>query len=228
MDDNKLSENSKRVRQHVNPLSSFFQRPLLLPGPEELFFDSNLPIHLDIGCARGMFLLQFAEIEKNWNFLGVDIRSSLVEKAELDRNNLHLENLKFLFCNANVSLESWLKGLKEGQLQRVSIQFPDPWFKKRHEKRRVLTPIFLHALAKALVPGSQLFIQSDVLPLINSMVQIVLLSKYFDAFGMNKLGSLEDNPYHISSEREDYAINNGLPVYRYLFIRNNNNNLSTI
>ncbi len=211
------------MRQHVNPLSSFFQRQLILPATHELFVDPNLPIHLDIGSARGLFLLKFAQIEKKWNFLGVDIRSSLVDKAESDKDILELENLKFLFCNANVSLERWLKDLREGQLQRVSIQFPDPWFKKRHEKRRVLTESFLFSLAKALNPGSQLFIQSDVLPLINSMVKLVVLSGYFDGFGMDNLGYIENNPYAISSEREIYALNNSLTIYRHLFIRNHHN-----
>ncbi len=210
------------MRQHVNPLSRFFQRPLNLPGPDELFLDPTLPIHLDIGSARGIYLLKLAEREKKWNFLGVDIRSSLVEKAESDRDGLQLENLKFLFCNANVSLESWLNDLQEGQLQRVSIQFPDPWFKKRHEKRRVLNTTLLLSLAKALSPGAELFIQSDVLLLINSMVKLVFLSQYFDGFGEDNPGLIDHNPYQISSEREDYALMNGLPIYRYLFIRNEN------
>ena len=44
------------MRQHVNPLSRFFQLPLELPGPDQLFDDPRRPIHLDIGCARGLCL----------------------------------------------------------------------------------------------------------------------------------------------------------------------------
>ena len=50
------------MRQHVNPLSRFFQLPLELPAPQELFEHPNLPIHLDIGCARGFFLLELAAL----------------------------------------------------------------------------------------------------------------------------------------------------------------------
>jgi hypothetical protein len=60
----------------------------------------------------------------------VEIRRALVEAAEADRQALQLEHLHYLFCNANVSLEQWLQQLPSGRLERVTIQFPDPWFKK--------------------------------------------------------------------------------------------------
>jgi tRNA (guanine-N7-)-methyltransferase len=123
------------VRQHVNPLSRFFQLPLELPAPADLFADPSQPIHLDIGCARGRFLLALAPERPGVNHLGVEIRRALVQAAEADRQAQALENLRFLFCNANVSLQAWLAALPAGQLELVSIQFPDPWFKKKHHKR---------------------------------------------------------------------------------------------
>ena len=141
------------VRQHVNPLSRFFQQPLALPPPEQLFADAALPLHLDIGCARGRFLLALAEQQPQHNHLGVEIRRALVSAAEAERQQRQLHNLHFLFCNANVSLEAWLAQLPAGRLELVSIQFPDPWFKKKHHKRRVLQPALLLAIAAALAPG---------------------------------------------------------------------------
>ena len=126
------------MRQHVNPLSQFFQLPLSLPSKSILFKDSHYPIHLDIGSAKGEFLIQLALKFPKWNFLGLEIRETLVSSSERKRNKLELQNLKFLYCNVNVSLEEWLSDLNYGQLKRVSIQFPDPWFKRKHIKRRVL------------------------------------------------------------------------------------------
>ena len=91
------------VRQHVNPLSRFFQLPLELPAPAELFADPQQPIHLDIGCARGRFLLALAQQQPGVNHLGVEIRRALVQAAETDRQTLALGNLHYLFCNANVT-----------------------------------------------------------------------------------------------------------------------------
>ena len=75
------------MRQHVNPLSRFFQIEKELPAPNELFENIDLPIHLDIGCARGKFLLQMASTHKDWNFLGMEIREPLVIAAEKERIN---------------------------------------------------------------------------------------------------------------------------------------------
>ena len=100
------------MRQHVNPLSRFFQIEKELPELNELFENIDLPIHIDIGCARGKFLLEMAALNKDWNYLGIEIRESLVNSAEKQRIDSKLNNLKYLFCNANVSIDSWLSNLK--------------------------------------------------------------------------------------------------------------------
>ncbi|MEX1323142.1 MAG: tRNA (guanosine(46)-N7)-methyltransferase TrmB [Synechococcaceae cyanobacterium] len=208
------------MRQHVNPLSRFHQRPLALPPPAELFADPDRPIHLDIGCARGRFLLALAEAEPERNYLGVEIRQALVEAAEADRRALGLTHLHFLFCNANVSLEHWLSRLEPGQLERVTIQFPDPWFKKKHHKRRVLQPALLLALAAALARGRELFLQSDVLAVIEPMVNLVEASGCFSRPVEDARPWRGANPLPVPTERETHVIRQGLPVYRVLFRRN--------
>ena len=207
------------MRQHVNPLSRFFQLPLELPGPEALFDDPNRPIHLDIGSARGQFLLALADVQPEWNHLGVEIRRPLVAAAQRDRDARELQNLHFLFCNANVSVQGWMEALPPDRLQRVSIQVPDPWFNKRHQKRRVLQPALLLAIAAALRPGRELFIQSDVLDVIEPMVALTELSGCFERpeadpglarsqslASANRTGALRARP--------------GASVYRVLYQRN--------
>jgi len=136
------------VRQHVNPLSQFFQLPLSLPSKNVLFKKSHYPIHLDIGSAKGEFLIELATKYPDWNFVGLEIREPLVSLCEKKRKKLELNNLKFLFCNVNVSLDEWLSDLDDCQLKRVSIQFPDPWFKRKHIKRRVLKTSLLNSIAR--------------------------------------------------------------------------------
>lgn len=208
------------VRQHVNPLSRFHQQPRVLPPPAELFADPVRPIHLDIGSARGRFLLALAQAEPQRNYLGVEIRRPLVEAAEAERRALGLEHLHFLFCNANVSLETWLQSLAPGQLERVSIQFPDPWFKKKHHKRRVLQPGLLLALAEALAEGRELFLQSDVLAVVEPMVALVEASRCFSRPPADERPWRRTNPLAVPSERETHVLSQGLPVYRVLYRRN--------
>jgi tRNA (guanine-N7-)-methyltransferase len=208
------------VRQHVNPLSRFFQLPLELPAPADLFADPSQPIHLDIGCARGRFLLALAPERPGVNHLGVEIRRALVQAAEADRQALALGNLHYLFCNANVSLQAWLAALPAGQLELVSIQFPDPWFKKKHHKRRVLQPELLLAIAAALAPGKRLFLQSDVPAVIDPMVALTEACGCFSRPADDARPWRASNPLPVPTERETYVLNQGLPVYRVLFERN--------
>ncbi len=208
------------MRQHVNPLSRFFQVEKDLPEIQELFHKTDLPIHLDIGCGRGHFLLQMASTNSQWNFLGLEIRESLVVGAEKERVELGLNNLGFLFCNANVSLENWFLKLDKRNVKRVSIQFPDPWFKKRHKKRRVLTTSLLDLIANNLDFGSELFIQTDVQSMMNEMNRLIDISECFNIKFPDSDLSLISNPYSILTEREKYAISKNLKIYRQLYFRN--------
>ncbi len=208
------------VRQHVNPLSSLHQQPRQLPPTRQLFADYQRPLHLDIGSARGRFLLAMAPRHPEWNFLGVEIRRGLVDAAEQDRRRLDLANLRFLFCNANVSLEDWLADLPAGRLQRVTIQFPDPWFKRKHQKRRVLQPPLLAAIAAALAPGAELFLQSDVAEVIEPMVALTEASGAFERPADDPRPWRPTNPLPVSTERELQVIGRGGAVYRVLFCRN--------
>ena len=208
------------MRQHVNPLSRFFQLPLQLPQPEQLFARPEQPIHLDIGCARGRCLLGLAEQRPDWNHLGVEIRRPLVQSADRDAEASEHGNVRVLFCNANISLEGWMAALPQDRLQRVSIQFPDPWFKRRHRKRRVLQPPLLLAIAAALEPGRELFLQSDVLEVIEPMVALTELSGCFDRPQTDARPWRLDNPLPVPTERERYVLEQDLPVYRVLYRRN--------
>ena len=208
------------MRQHVNPLSRFFQLPLQLPAPDQLFERPEQPIHLDIGCARGRCLLGLAEQQTHWNHLGVEIRRPLVQSADRDAQASEHGNVRVLFCNANISLEGWMGALPQDRLQRVSIQFPDPWFKRRHRKRRVLQPPLLLAIAAALEPGRELFLQSDVPEVIEPMVALTELSGCFERPAEDARPWRLENPLPVPTERERYVLEQALPVYRVLYQRN--------
>ena len=208
------------MRQHVNPLSHFFQLPLSLPSKSILFKNSDYPIHLDIGSAKGEFLIELAINYPNWNFLGLEIREQLVSSSEKKRKQMGLENLSFLYCNVNISLDEWLSDLDRDQLKRVSIQFPDPWFKRKHLKRRVLKKSLLSSIASAMSHNGELFIQSDILKLIEYMSSVIDDNIYFDRKFVKGLKYLEENPYEVSTDRELFVLKQNLPIYRAMYIRN--------
>ena len=71
------------MRQHVNPLSRNFDEIEEIPSLREIFDNSKLNLHLDIGCAAGEFLFDLALVNSNWNYLGIEIRERLVKTAKL-------------------------------------------------------------------------------------------------------------------------------------------------
>ncbi|MDJ0734036.1 MAG: tRNA (guanosine(46)-N7)-methyltransferase TrmB [Nostocaceae cyanobacterium] len=208
-----------RVRQHVNPLAKKYQTPVSSPDWEEIYTQPNQPLHLDIGCARGRFLLNMAQVEQQWNFLGLEIREPLVDEANRLSSELGLTNLHYLFCNANNSLQPLLSSLPQQTLQRVTIQFPDPWFKTRHGKRRIVQPKLVAELADNLSPGAVVFLQSDI-----EFVAVEMRDRFGEHPAFQRLGTqewLEENPLPVPTEREIATQNKGESVYRVLFQRIN-------
>lgn len=203
-----------RVHQHVNPLAKYFRE--LPVEPLELakvFGDPSLPLHLDIGCARGRFILEMARIEKGGNFLGVEIREPLVDDANAIRDEESLGNLHYEFCNATFDLGTLLDELPEGSLKRVTIQFPDPWFKKKHAKRRMVKGSMVKTIARHLADDGEVLLQTDV-----EFVAEEMLAQ-FEAPGLFVIEKLEENPLPVKTEREVAVENRGMPVYRYLLKR---------
>ncbi len=205
-----------RVREHVNPLSQRYQVVTAPPDWAAVYAQMSVPLHLDIGCGRGKFLLEMAQQHPDWNFLGLEIREPLVEQANQWRSQSGLTNLFYLFCNANTSLHPLLASLPSGVLQRVTIQFPDPWFKRRHQKRRVVQPELVTAIAEFLVDGGTVFLQSDI-----EEVAAEMRDRFAEhpAFQPLSEGWLATNPLPVQTERELLVLSFHDPVYRVQFSR---------
>lgn len=205
-----------RVRQHVNPLSQKYRTAIAVPDWSQIYGNVSQPLHLDIGCARGKFLLQMAPLQPNWNFLGVEIREALVIEANQQRDRLALTNLHFLFGNMNSTPLLFLNSLP-ATLTRVSIQFPDPWFKQRHSKRRVVQPELVTALGEVLSLQGQILLQSDVELVAQEMSDRFLENPRFQKTHIETW--LTFNPFPISTERENACLNLERPVYRVLLTK---------
>jgi tRNA (guanine-N7-)-methyltransferase len=204
------------VREHVNPLSRKYQVPATPPDWQKIYASPSQPLHLDIGCGKGRFLLEMAQLKPEWNFLGLEIREPLVEQANEWRKEMGQDNVFYLFCNVNNSLQPILNSLPAGTLRVVTIQFPDPWFKRKHQKRRVVQPEMVKELADALPAGGMVFLQSDV-----EEVAIEMHDRFDNhpSFIRQQNNWLAKNPLPIATERELSTLKRGEPVYRTLFVK---------
>lgn len=185
-----------------------------MPDWGEIYGDLTAPLHLDIGCARGRFILEMAKQFPDRNFLGIEIRRSLVKDANEIRDQLGLKNLHYLFANINISLASLLDSLPTDKLTWITIQFPDPWFKKKHHKRRVVQPDLVDILARHTPSTTLLFCQSDV-----EEVALQMREKFLEHDNFVLVHDdfwLANNIFPVPTERETATYNKGEPVYRFL------------
>lgn len=203
-----------RIRQHVNPLSRKFQQPIEVPDWNTIYQNPNLPLHLDLGCAKGNFLLQMAQLQPGTNFLGLEIREPLIRGANQTRDELKLNNLHYLFGNINNSIALILNSLPAKIINFITIQFPDPWFKKKHNKRRVVQPELVEILVDYLVEDGMIFLQSDIQEVAQEMRDRFLISS--NLIQQHQTTWLEKNPLSIPTERELHVMSNHQPVYRVL------------
>lgn len=218
-------KNAFRSRQHVNPLSNKFQLPTVVSPdwPRDVFDDMSKPLFLDIGCSRGGFLVDIAtQRPDDYNYLGLEIRPIVVYHAQqrVEKHNLQ-GSLGFVGCNANVDLERLLTlADAKDKLQIAAIQFPDPHFKARHAKRRVVRPELVTTLAKFMPSGAKIFLQSDIQSVLDDMrLQFREQPEYFQDTQESLEDYLEENMFGIPTEREVSVLEKGLPVYRAVFTR---------
>ncbi|KAH9771104.1 trna (guanine-n(7)-)-methyltransferase [Citrus sinensis] len=214
-----------RIRQHVNPLSSSFTVPVPIPDWSEVYKDPTLPLMVDIGSGSGRFLIWLARRNPDsGNYLGLEIRQKLVKRAEFWVQELALSNIHFLFANASVSFKQLVSSYP-GPLMLVSILCPDPHFKKKHHKRRVVQKPLVDSIIDYLMPGGKVFVQSDVLEVALDM------RKQFDAESKvlqhidtidptvpcDSEGWVLNNPMGIRTEREIHSEFEGANIYRRMY-----------
>lgn len=196
-----------RIRQHVNPLGLFFeefhgQAPRLEPGRA---------VELEIGCAEAQFLFERAAQDACRCYIGLEIRNDLVDWVNQEAEARGAP-VQAVFCNANRHLRLLFGS---GSVRRVYLNFPDPWFKRRHQKRRMIDQALLRDIHHVLAPGGKLFFQSDVWDVaLDTMDMMERLDDLFE----NRAGSWsfwkQGNPYGVRSWRESHCEREGLPIWR--------------
>ena len=208
------------MRQHVNPLSKNFFEIDPIPPLNKIFENPKLPLHLDVGCASGDFLNKLSLKNENWNYLGIEIREKLVLNANLKMKGRENKNLFFSFGNANNIFENSKNSALIDSISSISFYFPDPWFKKKHYKRRVIQPKLINFLSNAMQIGSLIFIKTDVKELFEYMELTISESINFKKL-VNEDFHLNEsfNPKKIETNREKYVILNRLNIYEGIYMK---------
>lgn len=201
-----------RVRQHVNPLGAAFEElraevPELPPGK---------PIEVEIGCAEAQFLFERAARDPERVYVGVELREAVVEWVN-EQARAKETPVRAIFCHANHHL---LDVLPAGGVSRAYVNFPDPWFKRRHHKRRMIDERLARATAALLEPGGELFVQTDIWDI--ALDALDVFERAEDDFE-NLAGPWSfwrrENPYGARSAREEDCESKGKPIWRIRYRR---------
>lgn len=169
------------------------------------------PIELDVGFGRGLSFLERAAQTDAIRLLGVEIKAKWAFKVEERRKKRGYAHARAFRADVR---ELLARSGPDGCLSRVYVHFPDPWWKKRHQKRMVVTDVFLDDLARLLAPGGELFVQTDVEERAEDYQARIAGHGAFAPVGDG--WRVDHNPTGARSNREVRADEDGLPVYRVL------------
>jgi tRNA (guanine-N7-)-methyltransferase len=136
-------------------------------------FGRNAPLHVDLGCGDGTFLCALAETSPEKNFLGIERLVGRVakacRKAGPSRTGGEIDNVRFACVESSCAVRFLLP---EESVEAFYLLFPDPWPKRRHQRRRIVTPDFLDSIARALQPNGLLRLATDQLDYFQQMERL--------------------------------------------------------
>lgn len=177
-------------------------------------FAFEQPLIIEIGFGMGDATLRFAEIEPEKNFLAVDVHRPGIAKVVSEIASRHLSNLKVAEADAQELLKSDKIG--SGVCDGFHIFFPDPWQKKKHRKRRLLSTEFTAVLIDRLKPGGYLLIATDW---DDYAFQIREVLSSFSVLENRSQLNFERTPWRPQTKFEEKGVGKGHRIYDFLYIK---------
>jgi tRNA (guanine-N7-)-methyltransferase len=201
-----------RIRQHVNPLKSDLLEiadvPRVTPAPGQA-------LDVELGAAEAHFLVDLARADRQTLFVGVEIRRELVTFTNGELAKAGLDNVQLVFANMSVDMR---RLFAPGSVRRFFLNFPDPWFKTRQHKRRVIGPELMDEIGRALAPDGELFVQTDIFDLaLEAMSALEAMAPTRFTNARAPWSFLPANPYRAKSRRERQCEGDGSAIWRLLY-----------
>jgi len=201
-----------RIRQHVNPLKSDL---LDIIGVERVTAAPGQALEVELGAAEAHFLIDRARNDAATSFVGVEIRRELVEAVTAACAADGPANVRSVFANMSVDMG---RLFADGSVRRFFLNFPDPFFKRRQHKRRVIGPGLTAEIGRALALGGELFVQTDIFALaLDAMAALEADDGFVNVAGGWTF--LRANPYDAKSRRERQCETEDVRVWRLLYVK---------
>ncbi len=178
-------------------------------GRWQEIFGNDHPIHIEVGSGKGAFVSGMAKANPEINYIGIDIQKSVLSYALDKVLATDVPNIKLLWVDGSDLTDYF----EEGEIDRLYLNFSDPWPKKRHEKRRLTYQSFLATYQQILPENGEIHFKTDN----RGLFEYSLVS--FSQYGMKLKGvwldlhasNFEDN---VLTEYEQKFANKGQVIYR--------------
>lgn len=211
--------NVPRAEGTIQNHPAVIKRPEAQKGCWQQVFGNSKPIHIEIGMGKGRYLLTMASLHPDVNFVGIERYTSVllraVEKFDTEEFKM-LKNIRFVCMDARDVAEVFA----HGEVERIYLNFSDPWPKARHEKRRLTSHEFLERYEQILVPGGTLEFKTDNTELFNFSLEQVRSSSWTLEHYTYDLHHHEImNEGNVMTEYEEKFSARGNPINKLIAVR---------
>ncbi|MBR5370182.1 MAG: tRNA (guanosine(46)-N7)-methyltransferase TrmB [Bacilli bacterium] len=197
--------NVKNKKEIMDNSSYLVKEPTLYKGKWKELFNNNNPIYIEIGMGKGQFIINNALAYPDINFIGIEKYDSVIAKG-LQKIPEGINNLAMVRWDA-----LGIEDLFDKEIDRIYLNFSDPWPKKRHHLRRLSSRVFLEKYEKIFNGKRIIEMRTDN----RDLFQYSLVS--FSEFGYTleevSLDLHTDNMPEITTEYEDKFSKDGMPIY---------------
>jgi tRNA (guanine-N7-)-methyltransferase len=169
-------------------------------------FSRPAPLEVDLGCGNGAFLVAMAEKYPERNFLGIERLEGRVRSACGRASRHNVRNLRVLRVETSYAVEYLLPA---GSIAAAHLLFPDPWPKKRHEQRRIVTKDFLAAVHRLLVPDGSFRIATDRADYFAVIRELIAHSAFLEE------PATQEEAFPLTTFEKRFLAD-GAPIYRLL------------
>lgn len=178
------------------------------PIPVAALFPSAQPLEIELGCGDGAFLIKYAALHPERNFLAVERLLGRIRKLDRKGPRAGLKNLRLLRFEASYALEYLLP---RACAQALHVYFPDPWPKRKHHRRRLINARFMELAAIVLAPHGILHLRTDDADYFRQMTAVGRANPTFQET------AIPEELSAVSTDFEKLFMDQGLPIHRTAF-----------
>ena len=188
----------------------YVEDPYINKGNWNKVFNNDNPIYIEIGIGKGKFIVENAIKYPNINFIGIEKYDSVLVRAIQKSNELELNNLKLVRMDAKRIEEVF-----DHEVDRIYLNYSDPWPKDRHYKRRLTSYVFLDKYEHIFKNNKYIIMKTDNIDLFNFSLESLTNHGYNIEFMTNDLHSLNDID-NIMTEYEEKFSNKGIKINKLI------------